>query len=292
MLRLLVIPLALLILLAGAMAWSGSGTAGRADFVFVNRGDIITLDPNQMSYLQDIRIAHAMWEGLYTYDPKTLDPIPGVATSADVSPDKRIYTFDLRRDAKWSNGDPVVASDFVFAWRRMLESPGEYTYLLYYIKGAEQYVTDFAANKPTDFKDVGIQALDPYTLRVTLNDPVAFFYDLCAFPTFLPLHKASMDKFARVDEKTGRTVYDGQFTRPPHIVSNGPFVLKRWDFKTRLVLEKNPYYWDRANVKLNSIEMAVVEDALTQLLRYESGSVDWIASVPTEVAAEMQGQSL
>jgi hypothetical protein len=170
----------------------------------------------------------------------------------------------------------------------MLESPGEYTYLLYYIKGAEQYVTDFAANKPVDFNNVGIEALDPRTLRVTLNDPVAFFYDLCAFPTFLPLHKKSMDRFARVDEKTGRTVYDGQFTRPPYIVSNGPYELKRWDFKTRLVLEKNPNYWDRDNVKCDSIEMAVVDDPLTQLLRYESGSVDWIASVPTEVAAEMK----
>ena len=99
MLRLLIIPLALLVLLAGAMAWSGSGTAGRSDFVFINRGDIITLDPNQMSYLQDIRIAHAMWEGLYTYDPKTLDPIPGVAKGADVSDDKRVYTFHLRPDA-------------------------------------------------------------------------------------------------------------------------------------------------------------------------------------------------
>lgn len=288
MLRLLIIPLALLVLLAGAMAWSGSATAGRADFVFINRGDIVTLDPNQMSYLQDIRMAHAMWEGLYTYDPETLEPIPGCASEADVSADKRIYTFHLRPDAKWSNGDPVTSGDFVFAWRRMLESPGEYTYLLYYIKGAEQYVADIAAGKPdADFETVGVEALDAKTLRVTLNDPVAFFFDLCAFPTFLPLHKPSMEKFARVDEKTGRTTYDGQFTRPPHIVSNGPYVLKSWDFKRRLLLEKNPHYWDADNVKCDSIEMAVVEDALTQLLRYESGSVDWVASVPTEIAAEM-----
>src|SRR5687768_11570242 len=141
MLRLLIIPLALLVLLAGAMAWSGSATQGRSDFVFINRGDIITLDPNQMSYLQDMRMAYAMWEGLYTYEPMTLEPIPGCASSADVSPDKRVYTFHLRPEAKWSNGDPLTTADFVFAWRRMLESPGEYTYLFYYIKGAEEYVT-------------------------------------------------------------------------------------------------------------------------------------------------------
>ena len=129
MLRLLSIPLALILMLAGAMVWSGSAVEGRADFVFVNRGDIITLDPNQMSYLQDMRMAYAMWEGLYTYDPLTLAPIPGVAQRAEASDDKRILVFHLRHDAKWSNGDPVTSADFVFAWRRMLESPGEYSYL-------------------------------------------------------------------------------------------------------------------------------------------------------------------
>ena len=141
MLRLLIIPLALLVLLAGAMAWSGSATAGRADFVFINRGDIITLDPNQMSYLQDIRIAYAMWEGLYTYDPMTLEPIPGVADELPTSATTSASTPST--SATTPSGATATRSrraDFVFAWRRMLESPGEYTYLLYYIKGAEQYV--------------------------------------------------------------------------------------------------------------------------------------------------------
>jgi oligopeptide transport system substrate-binding protein len=289
MLRLLSIPAALLILLAGAMAWSGSATQHRADFVFINRGDIITLDPNQMSYLQDMRMAYAMWEGLYTYEPITLEPIPGVASSAEVSSDKRVYTFHLRPEAKWSNGDPVTTADFVFAWRRMLESPGEYTYLFYYIKGAEEYVTAYAKGEAAaDFASVGIEAIDAHTLRVTLNDPVAFFLDLCAFPPFLPLHKPSMERFAQRDETTGRVRYDQKFTRPPYVVTNGPFTLQRWDFKRRLFLEKNPHYWDTATVRSKSIEMVVVEDALTQLLRYESGSVDWVASVPTEVAAELK----
>src|SRR4051812_25596014 len=107
MLRLLSIPAALILLLAGAIAWSGLGTQPRGEFRFINRGDVITLDPNQMSWLQDIRMAYAMWEGLYTYDPYDLTPIPGVAQSVDISPDKKIYTFHLRRDARWSNGDPV-----------------------------------------------------------------------------------------------------------------------------------------------------------------------------------------
>src|SRR6185369_16193151 len=108
-----------------------------------NRGDINTLDLNQMSYLQDFRMAYAMWEGLFMYHPQTLEPNPGCASSVDVTPDKRSYTFHIRPQAKWSDGTPVTAKDFVFAWRRMLESPAEYTYLHYYIKGAEKYRTDY-----------------------------------------------------------------------------------------------------------------------------------------------------
>src|SRR6267154_2602213 len=138
--RLLVIPLVLLALLAGVIAWSGGGvTRSKPDFIFINRGDIGTLDPNRMSWLQDIRVGYMIWEGLYALDPVTLDPVPGAAERIDISPDKTVYTFHLRGDGRWSNGDAVVAGDFVFAWRRMLEEPGDYTYLFNYIKGAKQY---------------------------------------------------------------------------------------------------------------------------------------------------------
>src|SRR5215213_4438437 len=111
MLRLLTIPAVLILLLVGAIAWSGLGSEERGEFRFINRGDIITLDPNQMSWLQDLRMAYAMWEGLYTYEAYKLTPIPGVAKSVDISPDSRIYTFHLRPEAKWSNGDLVTTRD-------------------------------------------------------------------------------------------------------------------------------------------------------------------------------------
>jgi oligopeptide transport system substrate-binding protein len=289
MLRLLSIPLALLILLIAALVWSSSTADKRADFVFVNRGDIITLDTNQMSYLQDMRIAYGIWEGLYVYDPMTLAPIPGCATG-EASADKKVWTFHINPNAKWSNGDPVTADDFIFAWRRMLESPGEYTYLHYYIKGAEKYLEDFAEGKSSDFATVGIKSPDPKTLIVTLENPVTFFLDLVAFPPFFPLHKPSMEKFAIHDAKTGRVSYNPQFTRPPNLVTNGAFILSRWDFKRRLILTRNPYYWNPESVKSKTIEMAVVEDSLTQLLRYDSGLVDWVSAVPTELAAELKGK--
>ncbi|HEX8525027.1 MAG TPA: peptide ABC transporter substrate-binding protein [Tepidisphaeraceae bacterium] len=285
--RLLVIPLALIVMLTGALAWSGGGASQRVDFRFINRGDIITLDPNQMSYVQDIRMAYAMWEGLYTYDSRTYMPVPGTASGCDISADKRVYTFHLRHEARWSNGDPVTAGDFVFAWKRMLDEPGDYTYLHYYIKGAEKYVEDAAAHRPVEFKTVGVEALDPHTLRVTLNDPVTFFLDLMAFSPFLPLHAKSMEPFKEVDARTGKVTYSQHFTRPPHVVCNGPFVLKKWDFKRRLVLEKNAHYWDMAHVKSDSMEMVVCDDRLSQLMMFDSGAVDWLAEVSSDVVPEL-----
>src|SRR3989440_4961290 len=114
MLRLLFIPLALIALLCGAMAWSGGGATQRADFSFINRGDINTLDLNQMSYMQDFRLTYAIREGLYDLQPKTFKPIPAGATHHDLSTDKKVWTFHLRDGCKWSNGDPVTAADYVF----------------------------------------------------------------------------------------------------------------------------------------------------------------------------------
>jgi oligopeptide transport system substrate-binding protein len=296
MLRLLSIPLALLILLAAAITWSSSATPPRADFAFALGRDVLTLDPNQMSYGQDMRIAYGIWEGLYTYEPITLKPIPGVAKSCDVTPDKKLYTFHLRDNAKWSNGDPVTARDFVFAWRRMLESPAEYTYLHYYIKGAKAYLdayqaflADPSSNAKPDFSNVGIDALDSYTLRVTLENPLTFLFELVAFSPFLPLHEPSMRRFAQTDPRTGHTSYDGHFTRPG-VVGNGPYVLTGWDFKRSVRLTKSETYWDKANVRTRTIEQLCVEDPLGQLLRYESGEVDWLPEMAAEVAPDMLAQ--
>src|SRR5579862_5437459 len=144
--RLMVIPAALFILVAAALRWSATAAVTPADFTFINtRGDHKTLDPGKMSWLQDVRISYALWEGLYTPDPRTLLPVPGVADRTDVDASRTKYTFHLRQDARWSNGDPVTAGDFVFAWRRMLEQPAEYTSLHYYIRGAEAYENAYEA---------------------------------------------------------------------------------------------------------------------------------------------------
>ena len=294
MLRLLVIPLALLALLAGAMLWSGA--AGReeapADFVFVNRGETGTLDPRGMSWLQDIRVAYALWEGLYTLDPQTLDSVPGCSTRAEISPDGTVYTFHIRPDARWSNGDPVTAADFVFAWRRMLREPGDYTYLLHYIKGAAAYEKAFADKKPADFGAVGVEAVDAKTLRVTLEYPVEFFLDLVAFPPFFPMHEKSMEPF--LDPDSGS--YRKEFTHPPFLVGNGPYRLDKWEFKVRIRMVASDYYWNKPAVKSKVVDMLSFADAQTAFLKYETdppgrpGSVDWLAEVPNDIAAGLLGK--
>jgi oligopeptide transport system substrate-binding protein len=295
MIRLLSIPLAVIALLGAAIVWSGGGGVDRrrADFSFINRGDIYTLDLNQMSYMQDFRLTYGIREGLYSPDPTTFRPVPAGAVSHELSDDKRVWTFRLRPEARWSNGDPVTAHDYVFSWRRMLEDPGEYTYLFYYVKNAHAYEKAYVAGKPFDFATVGMRAVDDHTFRVELDDPVTYLLELLAFPPFYPRHERSMAPFRSevTDDATGvtRAYYDAAYTRPPHVVTNGPYVLTAWEYKVRLILEKSPTYWDRDSVHTERMEMVVNENALSQFLQYEAGVVDWVADVTNkDQAAELK----
>jgi oligopeptide transport system substrate-binding protein len=286
--RLWIIPLGLIALLAAVIAWSGGKTVPRADFTFINRGDVGTLDPNRMSWLQDIRLAYALWEGLYTLDPATLQPVPGCADTIDISPDRKTYTFHLRPNARWSDGSAVMAADFVFAWRRMLREPGDYTYLFFYIVGARQYSEQYQSDpNAADFDAVAIHATDPRTLRVTLEHPVAFFADLCAFPPFFPLNEKSMRPFEKRDS-AGRVSYERGFTREPHLVGNGPYHLLFWDFKRRLRLERSETYWNVSQVHSRTIDILSVDDPMASFQTYESGGADWVADITGEIAAELR----
>jgi len=332
------------------MIWSGGGVEKRADFAFINRGDIFTLDLNTMSYMQDFRLTYGIREGLYNLDGKTFRPIPAGAVSHELSADKKVWTFKLRKEAKWTNGDPVTAHDYVFSWRRMLAEPGEYTYLFYYVKGAREFEEGMSKGDPPEWKTVGIEAVDDLTFRVTLNNPVPYLLDIVAFPPFYPRHERSMAAFREFSdddvmgpflawaepkgfkvksateaelvaklkefaaaspfggpadasrkearEKLARMIskdfvsyaYDKAYTRPPQVVTNGPFYLKIWDFKRRLYLEKSDTYWDKANVRSNSVEMVVAESQQNQLLLYETGQVDWNADVFGDQAAELKAK--
>ena len=258
-----------------------------AEFVFANRGEVTQLDPNQMSWMQDITLGHAMFEGVYRLDPETLDAIPG-AGEATPNDAFTTWTVKLRPDAKWSNGDPVVADDFIFAWRRNLREPGDYAYLLEdYLLGAGEYSKMYRADpSAADFTNVGVRKIDDRTIEVDLSSPVPFFPDLLTFTVYWPMHEASMEPFKETDA-AGRVAYDAQWIGPG-VVTNGPYKLVRNDLKQGQTLEMNEHYWDAANTKSRTIRSIspIKHDLAFQ--RYEKGLIDWITDIPGQFAYDMR----
>jgi oligopeptide transport system substrate-binding protein len=275
------------------------GPNGKPEISYIDRGDIGTLDPNRMSWAQDIRVGQSLYEGLYTIDPVTFQPVLGAADKVTVSDDKRVWTFHIRDNAKWSNGDPVTTADFVFAWRRMLEEPGDYTYLLdQYIQGAKEYedafadyITKHAAGQQVtrpDFKQVAIEAMDSNSVRITLINPCGFFPDLLAFECYYPCNERSMAPFRETDPKTDRTTYNAAWATPPNLITNGPYKLVKWQLRVGMKLEPNPFYWDKENVKNGGVNVVVAEDPLTMLRKFDAHEVDILAELTGEVAANMR----
>jgi oligopeptide transport system substrate-binding protein len=194
-----------------------------------------------------------------------------VAEKIDVSEDGLTYTFHLR-DSKWSNGEPVTAHDFEFAWKRVLDpkTAANYAYQLYYIKNAEKY----NKGEIKDAAQVGVKALDDKTLQVTLENPTPYFLELTAFYTYFPVSK----KVVEANPKWA--------TEAATHVGNGPFKMESWEHKNKLVLVKNDNYWDKDAVKLDRIEFSMVEDENTELSMFDNGELDWagapLSSIPTD----------
>ena len=163
------------------------------------------LDPQVINSQQDFNIVFTLLEGLTTPDAKDLHPTPGAAQSWDISADGTVYTFHLRPNAKWSDGAPVNADDFLFAYRRMLSPKlaSEYSYMLYVMKNAENY----NKGKVTDFNTVGVKALDPLTLQITLNSPTAYFLSLVGHHSWFPIARQAVEKTATAGPAPSRRVF-------------------------------------------------------------------------------------
>lgn len=272
--------------------------------------DCITLNPQGTSSLTDFRVITCLFEGLLNTDARDLSLTPGVAKSMpNVSEDGRVYTFHLRPDARWSNGDPVTAHDFVFSWRRavMPDFAAVYSGLFYVIEGAQDFYTfreEQLENYDPDqhspqllwdeamqrFDDtVGIQALDDHTLRVTLINPTAYFASLTTFGTLAPNHTATVEKLITLDPRTGRANFDGTyFTEADRLISNGPFQLTQWQSRRRLVLDANPHYWDRDALQTTRIVQTVIGDNdPLRVVRYLDGDFDWVPNLDADLALRL-----
>jgi oligopeptide transport system substrate-binding protein len=243
-----------------------------------NRAEPADLDPETITTYTDDHIAYALFEGLTKLDAKTSAAVPDLAESWDVSPDGKTYTFHLRPEARWSDGTPVTAEDFVYSFHRIL-SPAFgslYSYMLWPLKNAEAFNT----GKVTDFSTVGVKALNAVTLQVSLEKPTPYLPALATHNTWLPVQKATIEKFGRMDEKGTR------WTRAGNLVGNGAFLLKEWTPNARIVVVKNPLYWDAANTRLNRIEFFPLERSDIEDLNFRSGQLHTTYGLPmAKVAA-------
>jgi oligopeptide transport system substrate-binding protein len=240
--------------------------------LFGNAAEPQDLDPNVIYAFTDSTIAYSLFEGLTQLDGVTSEPVPAAATSWDVSPDGLVYTFHLRKDGKWSNGDPVTASDFTFSMKRILTPTfaANYSYMLWPIKNAEAY----NSGKITDFEQVGAKALDPLTLQLTLEQPTPYLPALASHTTWLPVHQSTIEKYGKYDEKGTK------WTRPGNLVGNGAFNLVEWIPNARIAVEKNPLYWNAENVRLHRIEFYPIEKPDLEELNYRSGQLHVTYNLP------------
>jgi oligopeptide transport system substrate-binding protein len=223
--------------------------------------DIGDLDPHLAVRIAEMDIISALFEGLVSEDPVDLHPVPAVAERWDVSPDALTYTFHLRANAVWSNGEPVTAADFVASWKRILTPSlaADNAGLLYVLQGAEAFNKGVA----TDFASVGAVAVDPRTLRVTLEHPTPYFLSLLTHTAWLPVN-------LRAIEQHGPAYQRGNpWTRPGRLVGNGPFVLKSWQSGQFVAVEKSPTYWDATHVRLHGIRFYPIDsrDAEERMFR-------------------------
>ena len=230
------------------------------------------LDPQLMQTNAHFNVLMALYEGLTGYDPHDLHPVPGVAERWEISDDGLIYTFHLRADAKWSNGDPVTARDFEFSVRRMLSPKFATPYKHYFdiIRGAE----DYSAGRLADFAGVGVRALDDRTLRIELRQPAPYLLFLLGSFAWMPVHRATVEAHGAFD-----AVGTG-WSRPGHIVTNGPFALADWRSADAIVVRKNLHYWGAREVRLQEIHFHLIENADTEERAFRSGQLHITEFVP------------
>lgn len=242
-----------------AVVPAGVQLAEKQVLVRNNGSEPQSLDPHKIEGVPESNLSRDLLEGVVISSPNG-DIVPGVAASWD-NKDFKVWTFHLRKDAKWSNGDPVTAQDFVYSWQRLADpktaSPYE-SYVQYaHIANIDDIIT---GKKPAN--TLGVKALDDHTLEVTLSEPVPYLVKLLAHPSMSPVNKSVVEKFGE------------KWTQPQNFVGNGAYKLKNWVVNERIVLERSPTYWDNANTVINQVTYLPISSEVTDVNRYRTGEID------------------
>ncbi len=267
-----------------ALAFLGTGCdqrpAHRAELIIANGAEPETLDPALATVQPDQRLCAALFEGLTTFDAAG-QPQPGVAARWEVSPDATEYTFHLRPDALWSNGERVTARDFVWSWQRVLSprTGAQYAYQLFLVKNGARFNNAEPGTLP--FEEVGVCAPDNDTLIVTLEHPTPYFLDVCALTTLAPVHSPTVERWGDA------------WTKPEHLVGNGAYCLETWRLNDKIRLRKNSRYWNRDHVRLGTVDMLPISHANVALNFFASGMCDLILDkglTPPALIGELRRQ--
>lgn len=231
-----------------------------------------TLDPARVTGVPGGDILRDLYEGLVIYAPDG-HVIPGDAKSWEVSDDHKTYTFHLRKNARWSNGALVTAQDYVFSLRRAVapETASPYADIHAPIVNAEAIID--GKKKP---ETLGVKALDTHTLVIKLHTPTPFFLDTLVMPSSNPVYPPAVKKWG------------DSFTKPGHAVTNGAYEMVSWRVNDKIVLKRNPYYWDDQNTKIDRVEYLPITDGNSELSRYQAGGLDWTAGIPTAKLATVK----
>ncbi|ACS85744.1 oligopeptide ABC transporter substrate-binding protein OppA [Musicola paradisiaca] len=264
---------------AGVNAWAATVPAGvqlaeKQELVRNNGSEVASLDPHKIEGVPESNIARDLLEGLLMVTPDG-QVGPGVAESWD-NKDYKVWTFHLRKNAKWSNGDPVTAQDFVYSWQRISDPKTASPYASYLQFGHIVNIDDVVAGKKSP-DTLGLKAIDDHTLEVTLSEAVPYFYKLLVHPSTYPVNKNVVEKFG------------DKWTQPEHWVGNGAYKLKEWVVNEKLVVERNPNYWDNAHTVINQVTFLPISSEVTDVNRYRSGEIDMsYTNLPIELFQKLK----
>ncbi|MCU1792002.1 oligopeptide ABC transporter substrate-binding protein OppA [Pectobacterium polaris] len=238
---------------------AGVQLAEKQELVRNNGAEVSSLDPHKIEGVPESNVSRDLLEGLVIADVNG-KTVPGVAESWD-NKDFKVWTFHLRKDAKWSNGEPVTAQDFVYSWQRLADPKTASPYSSYLQYGHLLNIDDIIAGKKSP-DTLGVKAIDDHTFEVTLSEAVPYFYKLPVYAAMSPVNKAAIEKFGE------------KWTQPQNWVGNGAYKLKDWVVNEKMVLERNPQYWDNAHTVINQVTYLPIASEVTDVNRYRSGEID------------------
>ncbi|PTO94618.1 oligopeptide ABC transporter substrate-binding protein OppA [Vibrio sp. 10N.286.48.B8] len=252
---------------------AGTKLAEKQEIVRGNGTEVATIDPHKSSGVPESHVIRDLLEGLVNQDSDG-NTIPGVAESWETT-DNQTFTFHLRKDAKWSNGDPVTAQDFVYSWQRFVD-PATASPYSWYMEFTKMVNAKEIIEGKKDKSELGVKAIDAHTLVVELETPVPYFVMMMGHTSTKPVHKATVEK------------YGDQWTKPEHFVGNGAYDLDKWVVNERMTLKRNEQYWDNDKTVLNKVTFLPIENQVAEMNRFLSGEVDISYDMPIEHFKRMQ----